>query len=87
MVNALSDLVENLDVNTGIITKNVKTAKLNTKFKSAILNMQIMLKVIYQYLNVYTVTRITKSSLMLQKGVYPYEYMYNWDKLIEEFLP
>ena len=86
MVNALSDLVENLDVNTGIITKNVKTAKLNTKYKSAILNMQ-MLKVIYQYLNVYTVTRITKSSLMLQKGVYPYEYMYNWDKLIEEFLP
>ena len=86
MVNALSDLVENFDVNTGIITKNVKTAKLNTKFKSAILNMQ-MLKVIYQYLNVYTVTRITKSSLMLQKGVYPYEYMYNWDKLIEEFLP
>ena len=86
MVNALSDLIENLDVNTGIITKNVKTAKLNTKFKSAILNMQ-MLKVIYQYLNVYTVTRITKSSLMLQKGVYPYEYMYNWDKLIEEFLP
>ena len=86
MVNALSDLVENFDVNTGIITKNVKTAKLNTKYKSAILNMQ-MLKVIYQYLNVYTVTRITKSSLMLQKGVYPYEYMYNWDKLIEEFLP
>ena len=86
MVNALSDLVENLDVNTGIITKNVKTAKLNTKFKSAILNMQ-MLKVIYLHLNVYTVTRITKSSLMLQKGVYPYEYMYNWDKLIEEFLP
>ena len=86
MVNALSDLIENLDVNTGIITKNVKTAKLNTKYKSAILNMQ-MLKVIYQYLNVYTVTRITKSSLMLQKGVYPYEYMYNWDKLIEEFLP
>ena len=86
MVNALSDLVENFDVNTGIITKNVKTAKLNTKYKSAILNMQ-MLKVIYQYLNLYTVTRITKSSLMLQKGVYPYEYMYNWDKLIEEFLP
>ena len=86
MVNALSDLVENLDVNTGIIAKNVKTAKLNTKFKSAILNMQ-MLKVIYLHLNVYTVTRITKSSLMLQKGVYPYEYMYNWDKLIEEFLP
>ena len=86
MVNALSDLVENFDVNTGIITKNVKTAKLNTKFKSAILNMQ-MLKVIYLHLNVYTVTRITKSSLMLQKGVYPYEYMYNWDKLIEEFLP
>ena len=85
MVNALSDLVENLDVNTGIITKNVKTAKLNTKYKSAILNMQ-MLKVIYQYLNVYTVTRITKSSLMLQKGVYPYEYMYNWDKLIEAVL-
>ena len=47
MVNALSDLVENFDVNTGIITKKVKTAKLNTKFKSAILNMQIMLKVIY----------------------------------------
>ena len=46
MVNALSDLVENFDVNTGIITKNVKTAKLNTKCKSAILNMQ-MLKVIY----------------------------------------
>ena len=86
MVNALSDLVENFDVNTGIITKNVKTAKLNTKFKSAILNMQ-MLKVIYQYLNVYTVTRITKSSLTLQKGVYPYEYMYDWDKLIEAFLP
>ena len=85
MVNALSDLVENLDVNTGIITKNVKTAKLNTKFKSAILNMQ-MLKVIYLHLNVYTVTRITKSSLMLQKGVYPYEYMYNWDKLIEAVL-
>ena len=85
MVNALSDLVENFDVNTGIITKNVKTAKLNTKFKSAILNMQ-MLKVIYLHLNVYTVTRITKSSLMLQKGVYPYEYMYNWDKLIEAVL-
>ena len=89
MASLLSNLVN--DLSEGIHKTNckhehdeldMKLVEIDTKITSANIYMKRFVNT-YQFSN----HDINKFVLFLQKGVYPYEYMDNWEKFNETSLP